>query len=336
MPPFYGILFQNPVNGIAVTIWFPGTERKRESYVIQTRFDDKTKTNAKSGKIRFIYASMLAAAVMICAMGFNSVGQVRAADAKLDSVNTVNENSRISSTASVLPESLAKKDPMAFLEMCREKYRQEIKDYRCTFVKHEFVNGKLRPQQTADVRFREEPFSVDMTFVQNVGQCKRALYIKGKWVDSDGAEQTLAKPGNSLLAVFVPKIKQPIHGDRAKKASRRTIDQFGFGKSLDLILHYSQKAQNEGLLQLEYVGEGKVDDRPTYVFERKLPYNGDETIYPDGLLVVHVDQEYLLPTACHSYADQKKKELLGTYVYKDVRLNIGYEDKDFDPEVIGF
>ena len=304
--------------------------------MIETGFESKTKTNVARGKIRFICVSIIAAAVLVCALGFNSAGLVLAADAELDSVTTVAENSRLSPTAEVLPESLAKKDPMAFLEMCREKYRQDIKDYHCTFVKHEFVNGKLRPQQTADVRFREDPFSVDMTFVKNVGQCKRALYIKGKWVDSDGAEQTLAKPGNALLAVFVPKIKQPIHGARAKKASRRTIDQFGFGKSLDLILHYSQKAQDEGMLQLEYVGEGKVDDRPTYMFERKLPYNGDETVYPDGLLVVHVDQEYLLPTACYSYADQQKKELLGKYVYEDVKLNVGYDDKDFDPEVIGF
>ncbi len=243
---------------------------------------------------------------------------------------------RIGGGAGGTLEAWASHDPLGFLEYCREHYQSTVQDYACTFVKRECLRGKVRDQQTAVVRFREEPFSVDMTFVENIGECKRALYVEDMWVDDDGNELAWAEPGGAIVRVFISKIQQPIHGPRAKKASRRTIDQFGFGRTLDLVLQYSRKAQQEGVLCLKYVGTGQVDGRPTYVLERMLPYNGSEEPYPDRVLVLHIDQEHLLPTACYSYADEKREVLLGSYVFRDVHLNNGYEDKDFDPEYIGF
>jgi hypothetical protein len=67
-----------------------------------------------------------------------------------------------------------------------------------------------------------------------------------------------------------------------------------------------------------------------------LPYTGDEEVYPDRLLRVFIDKEWLLPTCCISYADDNGSQLLGRYVLVDVRLNPGYTDADFDPEGIGF
>ena len=69
--------------------------------------------------------------------------------------------------------------------------------------------------------------------------------------------------------------------------------------------------------------------RPTYVFERRLPYTGDHGLYPDRLLVVHLDQECLLPTCCIAYADEAGTKLLGRYVITDVKFNVGLTDSDF-------
>ena len=233
-------------------------------------------------------------------------------------------------------EQLARSNPLGFIQFCWDRYRREVRDYRCTFVKQEFIGGRVLPAQTADVRFMEEPYSVDMTFVENIRQCRRALYVAGKWLDSAGNEQAWAKPGGAILRAIIPRIKQPIHGARAKKASRRTIDQFGFGKTFELVVKYCRKAEAESALQFEYVGRGVIDGRPTYVFERRLPYNGDESHYPDRLLVLHMDQELLLPTACFAYSDDQGAELLGNYVYRDVQLNQGYTPDDFDPDKIDF
>lgn len=233
-------------------------------------------------------------------------------------------------------EDFAKRDPLGFLRFCWDRYKTNVQDYRCTFTKRERINGEYMPEQIADVRFRESPFSVDMTFTKNIGECARALYVADKWVDDEGNQQAWAKPGGAIVRLLISKILQPIHGARAQNASRRTIDQFGFGKSFELIIRYSAKAQAENALTLNYTGEGSVGDRPTYQFERLLPYDGNEDNYPDRLLVFHIDQESLLPVACYAYSDKEGNDLLGSYIYTDVKLNPGYSPEDFDPDVINF
>lgn len=243
------------------------------------------------------------------------------------------------SSAAVLTSSdadLARRDPLAYLESCLTNYQKSVQDYACIFEKQEQINGRLLDPQTVEVRFRENPYSVDMTFVENVRECKRALYVAGAWNDSDGRPLVWAKPGGAILRAIVPKVQQPVHGPRAQAASRRTIDEFGFCRTLQVILKYSRKAQAAGVLDLQFIGEGEIDDRPTFIFERRLPYNGDESQYPDRLLVLHIDREWRVPTAVFSYADDAGKELLGSYVFSDVRLNPGYTAADFDPDKINF
>ncbi|UCG17768.1 MAG: DUF1571 domain-containing protein [Phycisphaerales bacterium] len=230
-------------------------------------------------------------------------------------------------------EQLARRDPLTFLKRCRDHYDEHYRDYRCTFVKQERVGDKLTPEEWSDVRFREEPYSVDMTWTHNAGLAGRALYVEGRWTEGD-KEMAWVRPAGVLVKWM--KLKQWIHGKLAGRASRRTIDQFGFRNSLDLIIHYSEKARREGKLELVYIGLGQIEDRPAYVFERWLPYTGQEEPYPDRLLQVYIDREWLVPICCLSYADDDANELLGKYVLKDVEMNPGYTDADFDPEAIGF
>ncbi len=230
-------------------------------------------------------------------------------------------------------ERLAREDPLAFFKACRDHYGRTVRDYDCTFIKQELVQGKLTAEQWTTVRFREEPYSVDMTWTRNPMLVSRALYVQDKWWDGD-MPQAWVRPAGALLKLM--KIKQDIRGGLADTQSRRTIDEFGFGKTLDLIILYSEKARKENTLDLEYIGQATVGERLTYVFERRLPYTGDEEVYPDRLLRVFIDKEWLLPTCCISYADDNGSQLLGRYVLVDVRLNPGYTDADFDPEGIGF
>lgn len=246
---------------------------------------------------------------------------------------------RVATSAAALTGSdveLARRDPLAYLESCLEHYRSSVRDYRCVFEKQEQIDGKVLPPQTAEVNFREEPYSVDMNFTENVRDCKRALYVAGAWTNSAGEPLVWAKPGGAILRAIVPKIQQPVHGKRAQAASRRTIDEFGFCRTLEVILKYSLKARAAGELEMACIGEGEIDGRPTVVFERRLPYNGDENHYPDRLLVVHIDREWKVPTAVYSYADDEGRELLGSYVFSDVALNTGLTSADFDPDQINF
>ncbi|MEE9296718.1 MAG: DUF1571 domain-containing protein [Phycisphaerae bacterium] len=232
---------------------------------------------------------------------------------------------------------LAQNDPQAFVRYCRDEYvRGGVRDYTCSFTKQEFINKRLGKIEEVAVRFREEPFSVYMNWVHNASAAMQALYVKNAWVDSKGRQLAWFKPSGALIRLFVPKIKQPINGVGAKKGSRRTLDQFGFRGTLDLIIKYNERGRRNNDLELHYVGESSIGGRMTWVFERFLPFTGQDEPYPDALLRYHIDQEWLVPTACYSYADSDGEQLLGSYVITDVDFNVGLNDNDFDPRRLGF
>ncbi|MCP4249320.1 MAG: DUF1571 domain-containing protein [bacterium] len=232
-------------------------------------------------------------------------------------------------------EVLAKSDPMAFLDRCRENYFANYRDYICTFTKQERIGKRVTAEQETVVKYRERPCSVNMRWVRNADAAAHVTYIEGRWPDKNGLDQAWCEPAGAIARLFVKKILQPIHGRSASKASRRSIDQFGFRSTLELIVKYSRRADDAGVLDLRYVGPGSVDGRSTFVFERRSPYTGQEEPYPDRLLVFHIDREWLVPTACYSYRDDLGDDLLGRYVLTDVTFNNDLDDQDFGPESLG-
>jgi len=224
---------------------------------------------------------------------------------------------------------LAVEDPLAFLRLCRRNYDTAVQDYRCTFLKQERIGGHLGPEQEISVMFRESPFSVDMRWVRNAGRAKHANYVAGRWQDDRNREEALFRP-SGLLGLLAPEVRRPIHGESARRESRRTIDEFGFKNSLDLIIKYCDMVKDRQGYELRYMGEGEVDCRATYVFHRLLPYTGQGGKYPDAMLMVHIDQKWLVPVACVAYADQAGEHLLGSYIQTNVEYNPGLTDADFE------
>lgn len=227
--------------------------------------------------------------------------------------------------------SQLQRDPLAFLRECLARYDRSVRDYECTFTKRELVGGALSAEQVTHVQFRQHPYSVDMTWVKNADKAHRALYVEGKWTGTNGERLAVVEPAGAIARLLVDTVKRPIDGPDARKAARRRIDEFGFRNTLQLILKYCDIAGPRGELGLKFVGESAVAGRPTYVIERHLPYTDEGGPYPDRVLVVHIDKEYLLPTSCTSYADDARTQLLGQYVLTDLRFNAGLTDADFEP-----
>ncbi len=225
--------------------------------------------------------------------------------------------------------TLVKTNPLAFFRGAIERYERSVHDYVCTFSKQELVGGQLTAEQVTQVKFREKPFSVNMVWVKNADKAQRAIYVEGKWTGRDGEKLAVVEPAGAIARLLVDDVMRPIDGPDARKAGRRQIDQFGFLNSLRLILRYCEIGAKRNELEVKYVGEGAIGGRPTWVIERRLPYTNDDGLYPDRVLVVHIDQEYLMPTCCISYADEAKTKLLGKYVTTDIKFNVGLTDRDF-------
>lgn len=225
-------------------------------------------------------------------------------------------------------EQFARRDTLGFLKSCRAQYCDRVQDYRCRFIKRERVHGAMSSEQEIDVAYREEPFSVHMTWVKNPGRAQEVSYVQDRWVEN-GRQLALIKLAGVLGMLAPSGVKRDIRGEEVKASSRRTIDQYGFRNTLDLIIKYCDLAKGKPGYKLSYLGIAELNGRETYVLERRLPYTVEDDPYPDRLLLIYIDRELLLPVGCYAYADELGSELLGKYVSTDIALNVGLSDADF-------
>jgi len=217
---------------------------------------------------------------------------------------------------------LAGRDPWALARLARERYQRDVHAYTCVFLKQERIDGKLRDVEEIEVRFRDQPKTVYMIWKRNADQAKRVLFVDSPdFRDKNGEKVARVEPAGPLIRLLVDDVFMPIHGKYAQQTSRRSIDEFGFAATLDLLERYNRLGAERGVLELRFAGEGEIDGRPTFVIERYLPYEGEGGLWPDAKMVMHIDQQWLLPTAVYSYADREGRRLLGSYVLTKVRLN---------------
>lgn len=225
---------------------------------------------------------------------------------------------------------LASADPAAFLQRCRNLCRVHARDYVCLFVKEECLADGLSPERHMEVRFREEPFSVDLTWTKNPQLASRMTYVQG-WRDKAGNPIAHFHLRGGLGLLAPNGVYRCIYADGIGTESRRPIDQFGLCHILDMIVATNDRAAGHAEFSLRYAGEETMLGRPTFRFERTLPYAGEGGDWPDRLLTVYIDAEHLVPIALVAYADKDRKNLLGRYEFRDLRFNVGLTDADFGP-----
>ena len=238
-------------------------------------------------------------------------------------------------------ERLIREDPLTALIEARERHVQTVKDYRCTLVKQELLPSGMSAEQELDVLHRLEPYSVVITYTRNPSLVNRVVYIKGKWTDPDAdnpdeRELAVCQPG-AVAQLLLKSLKSPIHGPLSKEAARRAVDEFGFKRTLDLLIKYCEQAKAKGELGLKFCGETHFDGRPVWVVRRSLPYTGEGGAYPDRTAEMYIDKEYRIPIAVYCYSDDERspQNLLGKYEYRDIRFDVRFEDSDFDPATYG-
>ena len=225
-------------------------------------------------------------------------------------------------------EALAASDPLAFLRACRKGYDASVRDYRCMFTKQERIDGELRPRQVTEVTFREEPFSVAMRWLENAGGAQRLSYVAGRRVKG-GREFAHIHPAGMIALLAPGGVWRDIHGPEMMAESRKAVDSFGFRNTLDMLIEHCEKAAGDSRYALKYIGQGKLDERPCFVIERRLPFEGESGTYPDRVAVIYIDQEWLLPTGVYTYRDDAARELIGSYVITNVTFNVGFTDAEF-------
>ena len=231
-------------------------------------------------------------------------------------------NTPSSTQASI--EQLAKTDQIGFLEHCLEHYQGRYRDYTCTFIKEEVINGSKKPEQWIDVKFMDEPFSVAMQWTKNAPLGEAVLFVEGSY-----GNQMLVKP-KGILYALVGTVRREPDGREAMQNTLRPVNMFGFERALENLLGVYRKAQANGHLKESFGGYANVAGRKTVVLVRHLPAEED---YPAYKTLIYVDTDNLIPVCIEGY--DWDEQLASRYIYKDIKFNVGLTEDEFLPEANG-
>ena len=215
-----------------------------------------------------------------------------------------------------------------FLE-CIDEAEQALKgvrDYTATFAKKELVGKKLVQQQMA-MKFRETPFSVYFLFTSEEEKGREVIYVDGKYKNELVVHETGLKGLAGTLRF------KPSHS-RVMGENRYHITDVGIGNILKKASEQFERDATDHDLHAKVYPKAKLDDVPCTAVVIKHAKAQKDWAYSD--IRVYYDQETKLPIHVERYGWPARPDdqapLLEEYSYRDLKLNVGLKDIDFDPK----
>lgn len=220
-------------------------------------------------------------------------------------------------------ERLAESDPVAFLENCIRRYKQEVQGYTLVMQKQEYIGGTLHPKELIEVAFKEQPYSVYFRWIEGARKAERVLYVEG---ENDG--KMLARPNGALQRTLVGDVvERDVDGSEAKASGRLTLNQYGVNKACERTLVAWKAAKEQGTLVTKFLGVRQVpetENRTCYVVHRT-----SATPENDGVLeqTIFIDTENWLQTGI--IAKGKGGQLIGEYYSRNIVINPSFKKDQF-------
>jgi hypothetical protein len=208
-----------------------------------------------------------------------------------------------------------------WIDAARETF-QRVRDYQCTLVKRERIDGVLQEEQTAVLRVRTQPFSVHLKFVAPKSAVGReAIYVAGR---NNGKMR--AKGGGALNLVGFVNLDP--HDPRAMHGTRHSITEVGIGYMLERLA--LARGAGRSLAPVS-VGDAVFHNRPCARVEVIDP-SADGVRVPYRS-VIYFDKDTNLPIRYEAYdrpkAGNPSGDLIESCSYLDCRFNLNLTDAAF-------
>jgi hypothetical protein len=225
------------------------------------------------------------------------------------------------------------------LDYAQEAYdrmSREVDDYTCIVVKRERVDGRLGGYQFMQAKVRHAkrvgdeltvPFSVYLHFLA-------PEKIKGRevlYVENQRAGDLIARRGGrggspNMTVQLIP--SSPL----AMEGNRYPITEFGFLNLTGLLIDVLEEELRYNDAEVKIFPNTKVYDRPCTHF--RLTHHTRRPDLRYHMAELSVDDELRVPVYFRSFdwpaEDGKPPRLLEEYAYREVKLNVGLTDRDFD------
>jgi hypothetical protein len=210
-------------------------------------------------------------------------------------------------------------DVVRVLEDMERAYAQ-VDSYTATSLVQERVQEELDPTHLIALKFKK-PFNVYMRWLEGPHKGRQALFPVG----ADRNELLVRVP---LLVGGMTLTLDP-QSPRARRGGRHPITDVGIGRLLDFLKDNARRGLQVGDLRVEDQGHQMTFDRPTQRYVLRFPRDQAKGYYC-MTAVVDVDREHRLPIYAEMFDWQD--QIFERYGYRDLRLNAGLTDADFDPK----
>ena len=224
---------------------------------------------------------------------------------------------------------------MAMAQEHLDYIQQHVRDYRCQLVKQERLEGKLRPHELIDVKCRSRrvqdgemlvPLSLYMVWTSPNDLTGREVLF----IENENRGDLLVRKGgtrNAFLNLWV----EP-NSSMAMRDNRYPITEFGFENMLVRLLQVGQEELQYSDCKVKYLDGVRIENRPAFGIE--VRHESYRDYFRFHIARIFIDRELRVPVHFESWdwpaTAQSEPILLERYRYRDIELNVGLEDQDFD------
>jgi len=207
--------------------------------------------------------------------------------------------------------------------------RGTIKDYSCTVVKRERIDGKLGEHEYMFAKIRHEPFSVYLYFLApDTVKGQEVIYVDGK---NDG--NMLAHAGSGVRAMMGTVALKP-QSMIAMQGNRYAITEIGVENLAKRLVEVAEHDKQFGECDVNFFPNAKVNGRICTCIQVVHPV--PRRNFRFHLARVFIDDEYTIPVRYEAYDWPQEAGgqpvLMEEYTYMNVKVNNGFTDADFDPK----
>lgn len=233
----------------------------------------------------------------------------------------------------------AKDHPLLpLVKYASERYRniqEQVKDYTCTLVKREQVDGQLSDTQFLFLKLRHArspqgqapvPFSVYLRFLTPAQlEGREVIYVDGRY---NG--KIIARRGGLRMAYMTFGLDPK--GELAMQDNRYPITEIGFKNLIKRLVEVANEDMQYGECEVKYYPGAKINGRVCTMAQVTHPVRRPYFRY--HLARLFIDDELQLPVRYAAYdwpeSAGGQPRLMEEYTYLDIKLNVGLTDRDFD------
>lgn len=221
-----------------------------------------------------------------------------------------------------------KKEPVAYLYESLSA-TQRLKSFTTHFQRQERLGliPQLKEQENIRAEFRDDPFSVRFTWMDDDSEYQQCVFVKGR-----NDNKVLLVPRKGVLGQPPAVQKYPASYAVLFQKARNPITDFGPRRMMERILDRIEKARKVGDVAIKLVGAAEIGPRKEPCFHLELRYPPKDQ-FACKLQDLYISIQTHLPVATYLWLPAKEERteasLDGMYAYNGLDDGVDHSDGVF-------